>query len=317
MTLRKPIDPAHHGRALSTSDARERGLTRAQLRQAAVTHPFHGVNVIAPDADRVRAQLSATHRACTDYAARMLAGQFFAGRTAALVWRAPLPPGFEELPLVVGVISPRTPPRTRGVQGVRVEHGRVRIQTAFGFALVSAPDAWCQLAGELEREELVAVGDYLLSGDVADGKYRRPLAVMHELEQAVERHAGGRGVGKLRWALPRLRTGVDSRPESLLRLLLVSAEIPEPLVNDPTPVNGGALVLRPDLKLREWRVVFEYEGADHWRTRRQWARDQQRRELFEEAGWKVIRVFDADLFLDPASFLTRVLHILSQRGRTG
>jgi very-short-patch-repair endonuclease len=61
-------------------------------------------------------------------------------------------------------------------------------------------------------------------------------------------------------------------------------------------------------------VVFEYEGEDHWRDRRQWARDQQRRELFEEAGWKVIRVFDVDLFLRPADFIRRVVAVLNARG---
>jgi hypothetical protein len=192
----------------------------------------------------------------------------------------------------------------------------VRVRTAFGFALVAPPDAWCQLAADLPREELVAVGDYFLSGDVKDGRHRAPLSTLAELQDAVDRHAGGRGVGKLRWALPRLRTGVDSRPESLLRLLLVSAGLPEPLVSDPTPVAGG-VVLHPDLKLPRWRVVLEYEGEDHWRDRRQWARDQQRRELLEEAGWKVIRVFSADLFVDPRSFVSRVKGVLRSRAALG
>jgi hypothetical protein len=243
----------------------------------------------------------------------MLPGQFFAGWTAARVWRAPLPRGFGGRPLVVGVVSPRTPPRARGARGIRVAPGRVRVRTAFGFALVSPSDAWCQLASELSQDELVAIGDYFLSGDVRDGKHRRPLATLAELAEAVERHSRGRGVAKLRRALPCVRTGVDSRPESLLRLLLVAAGIPEPLVNDPTPVDGGRRELRPDLKLPRWRVVFEYEGEDHWRDRRQWVRDQQRRELFEEAGWKVIRVFDADLFLTPEDFIRRVVAVLRAR----
>ncbi|GAA4180926.1 hypothetical protein [Gryllotalpicola koreensis] len=312
MAVRKPIDSRHHGQSLSTSAARDAGLTRAQLRQPGVDHPYHGVNLIERTSDPMRAHLTVTQRACTDYGARMLPGQFFAGATAALLWRAPLPAGFDERPLTIGVFSPRTPPRARGVRGICVDEGRVRIQTAFGLAIVSPGDAWCQLAGELSREELVAVGDYLLSGDARDGGYRRPLATLNELEDAVRRHSRARGIGKLRWALVRVRAGVDSRPESLLRLLLVAAGLPEPLVNDPTPVADG-IVLRPDLKLPRWRVAFEYEGEDHWRDRKQWARDQQRRELMEEAGWKVIRVFAQDLFVAPEAFLARVRTILATR----
>lgn len=316
MPRRREIGPSIHATSFSTSAALDAGLTRAQLRQPAVAHPFHGVNVVEGAGDPIRAQLTSTQRACSDYSVRMLPGQFFAGSTAALVWRAPLPLGFEERPLVVGVIAPRTPPRTRGVKGIRVESGRVQVRTAFGFALVCPSDAWCQLAADLTREDLVAVGDYFLSGDVNDGRHRAPLATLAELQEAVDRYAGGRGVGKLRWALPRLRTGVDSRPESLLRLLLVAAGLPEPLVNDPTPVAGG-LVLRPDLKLPQWRVALEYEGEDHWRDRRRWARDQQRRELLEEAGWKVVRVFAADLFVNPQAFLARLAAILRSRGAAG
>jgi hypothetical protein len=203
------------------------------------------------------------------------------------------------------------------VRGIKVVNGRVRLRTAFGFALVSPPDAWCQLAGELSREELVAVGDYLISGNAADGRYRTSLATRQELADAVERHAGCRGARALVWALARVREGVDSRPESLLRVLLVEAGLPEPLVNDPTPVKGGSLTLRPDLKFPQWRVVLEYEGENHWRDRKQWARDQQRRELFEEAGWKVIRVFSADLFESPGDFIARLLAVLRSRGYPG
>jgi hypothetical protein len=316
MTLRKPIDPLLHGRSFSTSDVLSRGVTRAQLRQPAVEHPFHGVNLVAPDAAPDRAAMTATQRRCRDYSARLLPGQFFAGSTAALLYRAPLPMGFDVRPLVVGVNAPRTPPRARGVRGIRVVEGRVQLRTGFGFAVVAPADAWCQLAGEFPREELVAVGDYLLAGNVDDGRYRRPFVTRAELEEAVRRHRGCRGATKLRWALARLREGVDSRPESLLRLLLVAAGVPEPLVNDPTDVGGG-VVLRPDLQLKEWGVVFEYEGDDHRTSRRQWVRDQQRRELLEEAGWKVIRVFSVDLFENPAAFLQRVLVVLRSRGYPG
>lgn len=115
------------------------------------------------------------------------------------------------------------------------------------------------------------------------------------------------------WALPRLRYGVDSRPESRMRLLLVAGGIPEPLINAPTLVEGGTRVLHGDLTLEKWRVVLDYEGDGHRTSKRQFRDDIERRELFESAGRRVIRVTADDIFLRPDVFLARVRRILAER----
>ncbi|GAA4371857.1 hypothetical protein [Agromyces bauzanensis] len=51
-----------------------------------------------------------------------------------------------------------------------------------------------------------------------------------------------------------MRIGAESRPETHLRLLLVTSGLPEPLLNDPTSLLDGE-VLHPDLKYVQWRIV--------------------------------------------------------------
>ena len=52
----------------------------------------------------------------------------------------------------------------------------------------------------------------------------------------------------------------------------------------------------------------------HRVDRATWLRDLQRRELFEDAGWRVIRVTSADLFGSPDAFVARVRAL--RRSRT-
>jgi hypothetical protein len=135
-----------------------------------------------------------------------------------------------------------------------------------------------------------------------------------DLRDAVRRHGRRAGARKLAWAIERVRVGVDSRPETLLRLLLVAAGLPEPLVNDPVPVRNGKRY-KPDLKHKQWATLYEYEGAVHLRSPRQWRFDTWRYQQFEDAGWKVIRVNADHLFVDPAGFITYVYATLLRRSR--
>jgi very-short-patch-repair endonuclease len=214
--------------------------------------------------------------------------------------------------LHVSATSGRAAPRTHGVAGHALTAGDVATTICRGVPVVAAADTWCHLAASLSREDLAAAGDYLISGRRMRVGREAPLCSLEDLSAAVAKNSGRRGSRALQWALPRLRTGVDSRPESLLRLLLVAAKLPEPRVNDPTLVDDGRRTLHPDLKYERWRVVFEYEGDGHRTDKRQFRRDIVRRELFEAAEWRVIRVMSDDLH-DPQAFLARVRRILRDR----
>ncbi len=101
--------------------------------------------------------------------------------------------------------------------------------------------------------------------------------------------------------------------ESLLRLMLVRSGLPQPLVNPA--IRVGARDLHPDLAYLQWGVVFEYEGDGHRTDPRQWRRDIWRREAFESAGYRVVRVHSEDVLSEPEAFLARTCRIIAQRKR--
>jgi very-short-patch-repair endonuclease len=116
------------------------------------------------------------------------------------------------------------------------------------------------------------------------------------------------------WALPRIRVGADSRPETLLRLLITSVGLPEPELRHPIVVESGR-VLHPDLVFAQVKVALEYEGDVHRVDRGTWLNDIERREALELAGWRVVRVTSRDLFEYPELFIARLRLILGDRSR--
>ncbi|MCJ1683490.1 DUF559 domain-containing protein [Rathayibacter sp. VKM Ac-2928] len=108
----------------------------------------------------------------------------------------------------------------------------------------------------------------------------------------------GRGARAVRHALELVREGAESRRETLLRLALAAAGLPEPELQAEL-VDADGRIGRVDLLFRRWRVVVEYEGDHHRTDRAQWDRDLIRYERLAAAGWTVVRVasasFDADL----------------------
>lgn len=304
-----PIPAALRVATFTLDTARSFGVTSSRLRGPDIAHPFHGVNSAHPVSEDVVARARA-------YLPRLASGHVFSHATAVEILEAPLPAVRKTQPLDIAVEWPKTPPRTRGIRGHAIRTGLDRASTCQGLPIVAPDDAWCQLAGVLSFEDLVAVGDYLLSGNVWHGGARRPFVTLNELVASVQRHAGNRGIRSARLALPLIRSGVDARPESHLRLTLLAAGLPEPPIGDPTPVAGG-LVLHPDLKLKRWRVVFEYEGELHFTDPRRAKLDVSRRELFEDAGWRVIRVTSDDIFVHPQRFISRVREILASREAVG
>jgi hypothetical protein len=282
--------------AIRTSDAGEWGAARSRLRRSDIAHPFFGVSGADLDLETLVGR-------CSAYEPLLRDGQLFSHVTALGLHGAPLPPWLEEEPLHLAVLFPRTPPRGQGVRG----HSLRRLSGAIhlGFPIAEAAHAWCQSAAILGREDLVAAGDALVTGPRIAGTRRPGITTRDRLAEAANALRGSPGSGRVAWALPRIRSGVDSRPETLLRLLCVRSRLPEPLVDHAIAVAGG-LVLHADIAYADARIVLDYEGDVHRVDRATWLRDLQRRELFEDAGWRVIRVTSADLFGAPDAFVERL-----------
>lgn len=312
MPRKIPIPSHLNGASFLSGDSDFHGLGRGRLRGRDVGHPFHGAYCVGIDLDSVLGL-------CRAFEPVMVAGQFFSHFTAALLFGVPLPEWVLPSPLHVVTLAARaatskSAPRYRGVVGhVFVDVG-MTTGLQIGLPVVGVADLWFQLASVLSREDLVAAGDYLISGRRQwGGSRQQPLATLAALEAAVARSARRRGTITANWALSRLRIDVDSRPESLLRLVLVAEGFPEPGINIPTLVDDGKLTLHADLTWREWKIVLEYEGEEHRLNKRRFRSDISRREKFETAGWRVIRVTADDLGFDREAFIARVHRVIRER----
>ncbi|MCO4238491.1 hypothetical protein [Pseudarthrobacter raffinosi] len=84
----------------------------------------------------------------------------------------------------------------------------------------------------LDLNDLVAAGDSIVVSHGDDFPMpRKPLATVADLRHIVGQYPGMRGVKTARLALDLIRVGADSAPESLMRLALVQAGLPEPTLN--------------------------------------------------------------------------------------
>lgn len=77
---------------------------------------------------------------------------------------------------------------------------------------------------------------------------------------------------------------VRSPRETLLRLLIRDAGLPEPEINFWIYDDDGRFLTESDLVYPEEKVVLEYEGDHHRTDVVQWRKDIARRERSEEQG---------------------------------
>ena len=88
----------------------------------------------------------------------------------------------------------------------------------------------------------MAVGDAIVTGP-RRGVDRVPgPATIAELGDAVSTWGSRRGARALSAALPLVRIGAESRPETRTRLLLIDDGLPEHLPNHPTPLADGRVL---------------------------------------------------------------------------
>jgi hypothetical protein len=302
------LPPALHGTAFLATDAHVAHLGAKRLRAADVDRPYRGVRSVGLD-------LGSTLDRCRAYEPQLRRGQVFSHATAALLYRMPLPRALEGAAVLhVSVLDDQNRPRGRGIVGHRLAHGKVTAREHRGLPVSDVVSTWCQLASVLAVDDLVAVGDFIVSGRVVAGAAREPpLATIEELAGGLRQWVGRRGARRLAAAIDFVRCGVDSRPESLLRMLLIRAGLPEPAINLAAFDARGGRLGRPDLSYPTLLIAFEYEGDHHRSDPNTFRYDIFRHELFEDAGWRVFRVTWDDLRVDPEGFLRRARRTVIER----
>ncbi|MCI2957398.1 endonuclease domain-containing protein [Agromyces atrinae] len=229
--------------------------------------------------------------------------QFFSHATAAVLWGAPVP--YTALPTVsvgtalhVSALRPDSRPRLDGVIGHTLSAKRTRVVELDGLRLTDPATTWAQLSTLVKLDDLIAAGDFFVTGEEPRGEpYPRALSTLGELREARVRYGRTPGATLLREALPRVRFGPLSPRETLVRLRIVDAGLPEPELNWEVRDRFGRVVALIDLAYPEHLVGIEYEGDGH-RERDRFRADIHRRERLEDLGWTIVRLTADDTSID-------------------
>jgi hypothetical protein len=197
-----------------------------------------------------------------------------------------------------------TAPRDRGrradcVAGVRLHRAAVpdRDVIMVNDAFVTSPvRTLLDVARALPLHEAVAIGDSLC---------RKGLVTRAACEQATQGLAGPGRRGAV--AVARLIDGrAESVFESISRVTIVTAGLPEPLSQFNILRPDGRWVARVDFAWLAARVALECDGFEFHASREAFERDRRRWNALTGLGWRVIVVTWRDVIDDPA-YLVDVL----------
>ncbi len=276
-----------------TADAHAAGLTRWNLEHRPVRRLHHGVylenSVVLDLVTRCRGALLALPE-----------GSILSHHTAAEMRGLPVPePG-----RIHAVVPTLWTPRHSGIVAHRgprdVPHELIRC-----LPVTLAARTWVDLAAVVSRIELIILGDAML---------RHELVTKRDLTAACGAAQRRRGVQAARAALEHLHERVDSPMETRLRMILVDAGLPCPLVNVPVRDEAGHLLCVPDLHYLERRVALQYEGDHHRTDKAQWRSDIDRDDVMRGDSWEVLRFVDFDVFTRPDRTVDRVRRALNWTG---
>lgn len=220
--------------------------------------------------------------------------------TAAQIWGGVVP----DQPMT-HVSSPhgRTRSERRGVGSHETRRGSQIV--VFQQLRVSSPEqTFIDLATELNLVDMVVLGDSLVA------KQRTTT------QQIVEAASTWKGKGSrlARRAAHLVRAGVDSPMETRIRILMVLAGLPEPVVNHIEYDAMGAWAKRFDLSYPDLLLIIEYDGRQHAEDDRQWGRDIERREALDAEGWRLIVVRSTGIYSEPGRTLERIMDAMRARG---
>ncbi|WP_434995016.1 hypothetical protein [Arthrobacter sp. Ld5] len=305
MTRRTELPPSISGVSFALVVASE--VPRSRTRCADLVTPSRGIRhpraASEGYADFCRPYLLVTPDGCLSHV------------SAARLHGIPLPPVFEQ-DRRVHLARPRgaANPRRRGVVGRRLSLEDAETVEIDGLRVTTPARTWLDLSALLGPVPLVVAGDYLVSRHRRSfGAWTDPLVPIDELRTYVEGHGRVRGLALAQRALDRLRVGVDSPPETLMRLMLEDAGLPVFAVDSPILAPDGVAALWPDLTNEQYRVAVEYDGAHHL-TPEQQTRDMHRDALTAELGWAQVKLNRLDLREGPWWVAAKVGRVLRRRG---
>ncbi|WP_038466942.1 DUF559 domain-containing protein [Arthrobacter sp. PAMC 25486] len=183
--------------------------------------------------------------------------------------------------------------RRKGITPHNVIALRDEVETVGDLRTSSKARTWLDLARILPLRDLVCMGDQLIRIPRQEYEDRsEPFATLDSLHRMVGSHRNMQGIIRAREALDLMRVGADSPPETLLRLAMADANLPEPelqlnLHNRPNSPSA-------DAGYRSRRIALQYDGAHHL-DEVQRRKDGRRDRAFEAAGWTVLKFTEPDV----------------------
>lgn len=292
-----PLPAELAGRAFAYSEALEHGVSAERLRGKCFVRLHRQIyadnSVDVLDEDVARAWMRVLPPDAALY-----------GRTAAEWYGMPVLPSAEFQIIVPAGTVPRRRPGLEPHEGLRDED----VTDVRGIRITTPERTWLDLAATLSDADLLAVGDAMVG---------RGLTTPERLIEVSVKERRRRQIVRARRLARLVRCGVDSPPESWVRLALVDAGLPMPTVNPDVTDESGQWIGRPDLANEELRVAIQYEGDVHRTNAKRWRADISRDEVMRQHGWEVVRV-TADDLRRPWRLVVRVRSALArQRERLG
>jgi hypothetical protein len=182
----------------------------------------------------------------------------------------------------------------------------IRARMFRGLPMTTGAQTFVDLASTLDLVELVVLGDSLAKAGIV---------TLPELRSAASEWRGA-GAARARQAAGLVRADVESPMESRLRLLIIFAGLPEPVIDHHLYDDDGSLVCRLDLAYLECRVGIEYDGRHHAESPGQWRHDIARREYLDGHHWRLVIVIGSEFYSDPAGILDRIVTAVRHNGMT-
>lgn len=279
--------------SFTSAEARDAGISAKQLMGDRYQRLFHGLHlsaeVVVTSAVRAKAVLKISPP-----------GSQVSHFTAAELWGAIVP----SQPLThVSCPQPGWRSARRGIGSHRLNRHAMSSQFC-GIRISSPEQTFIDLARALSLVDLVVLGDSLV-------KARRTTP--DRLASAADNWSGW-GSRPARRSAGLVRVGVDSPMETRLRMLMVLAGLPEPVVNHIVYDENGGWARRYDLSYPELKLIIEYDGRQHAENDEQWDRDIDRRESLDGDAWRLIVIRSKGIYVEPYRTLTRIADAMRARG---
>jgi hypothetical protein len=294
------IENSQHGAASRRDVAAALGerAVAAAIRDGVLAQPFRGVVVDAGRALALTTRAAAALLACGPSA-------ILSHNTAAALHGCGAAQTSD-----VHVTVPYTS-WIRSKPGLIVHHSRLAeddVVSCQGLHTVTLELAISELLCVERRWIALASLDQALAGR----SERQQLDFIDAVDARLLARESRRGVRTAETLLCLASAGAESPQESRLRLMVVEAGFPIPVVQHPILTLSGELLYRLDLAWPELRIALEYDGYEAHEGRA--ARDAERDRRLAGRGWRVIRVRKQHL-ANPAGFLADLREVFAERQR--